>query len=334
MSRKDYDEIKTTFGRYISTWTTRGLAELDSIFDSDVRAYISTAKKMIDGSQDSIFGMRDFVRDFPRTDVFHAKIYNYVCRFNQTEAQQYAEVSCAALNYVDGREELDSFEFTCAIVNHWRKTPKGWRIDKMKMDVVPHHGVLRRYFEETWFLQDATDGARSVRNNCIIGELDSPWFAIPDSEDVLTEEEKIKEVLSKYAYGEDNAVFQYCYDAYSDDYGIVSPRGNREGKIAWITSIKNKRMKDRYWVHPFKYTGIEIDGDRAYVTAERASGHRQRYREYTWTRNNCSTEHCCGKLVLEYAKEKDGAWRLVYSDYCLGLYETGVYTEAVYGDLV
>ena len=178
MTRQSYDEIKDKFGQYIQTWVTRDISILDNVFYPNVRSYISTAKKMPSRSQDSIFGVRDFVNDFPKTDIFRPKIYNYVCRVNDYEAQQYAEVHCVALNHVTNSQILDNFEFVCMIANHWKKTHDGWKIDLMKMDVAPMHGNLREEFEKVWYLQDSTGLANSPRLNCIIGEIDSQWEVI------------------------------------------------------------------------------------------------------------------------------------------------------------
>lgn len=333
MNRKNYDEIKKKFGNYISIWKTREIEKIDEIFIPNVRTYMSTAIKMPNGSQDSIFGIRDFINDFPQTDIFRPKIYNYVCRFNENEGQQYAEVHCVALNFRSDSDILDNFEFVCMISNHWIHTSEGWKIDLMKMDVAPMYGSLRKLFEKSWYLQDSIGLDHSPRLNCIIGEIDSPWEVIKNSESVLSDKEKIKETMSKYAYGEDQMVFLYCYDAFSDYYGVGGQMTNREGKIHWITNIKNKRVRDRYWVHPFKFVNIEIDGDRAYAIVERPTGHKQRVSEYKWTKHNYLNEYCCAKMQLEFMKE-DGIWRLVYSDYYLGLYETEMYDNTIYGDLV
>lgn len=333
MSRKDYEEIKEKFALFVQTWKTREVSLLDDLFFKNVRCYLSTSKKMPNGSQDSIFGVRDFINDFPRTDILHLKIYDFVCKENGKDAQQYAEVHCVALDGLEEEKEvLDSFEFVCLTSVHWKFNGRHWKISCLKMDVAPFHGNLRTKFSGSWYLQDSVGLIDSPRNNCIVGELDAPWYAIDDPNDDLTEIEKVKEVMAKYAYGEDQNVFSYCYDAYSDYYACGGILTSCEKKIEWITSIKNKRMKDRYWMHPFKFIDIQIEGDRAYAIAERPCGHRQRIKEYIWTKDNADIEYSCGKMNLEFKKEKD--WKLVYAEYYLGLFQGEQYTSELYGDSV
>ena len=83
MSRVDYNEIKTKFADYIRVWKSYDLKEIDRIFHPDVYFKTSTSIRMANGNQDSIFGVYDFINDFPKTDELKSQIYNYVCRIKK-----------------------------------------------------------------------------------------------------------------------------------------------------------------------------------------------------------------------------------------------------------
>ena len=193
VSRADYDQIKQNFADYIKTWNTRNLSEIDRIFRTDTAFKTSTSIRMANGNQDSIYGVYDFINDFPPVDVLYTPIYNYACRVKDEKAYSYGEIVCTAF---DVRKNLDYFEFTVFMAAQWVKDKGKWKIVSLRQEVVPHHGTMREKFEKYWHLEeeDQTGG----RIQMLRGEGDAPWYNVKDTEteDVLTEKEKIKDCVT------------------------------------------------------------------------------------------------------------------------------------------
>ena len=81
MPRQDYDEIKNKFGSFIASWKTRNTEKFDELFDPEVLCYMSIVKAYTDGSQHSRFGIKNFIEDFPKSDVLHTRICNMYAEF-------------------------------------------------------------------------------------------------------------------------------------------------------------------------------------------------------------------------------------------------------------
>ncbi len=329
--REDYDEIKEKFGLFIETWKTRNTEILDDFMDPRIVCYMSTAKGYPCGSQHTVFGVRNFVKDMPETDVFHSRICTYICRHKDKDAQQYAEVVCVAANY-EKDEKVSVFQFTAMFANHWRKTETGWRMSELRMELVKHEGNIPA-FEEAWYFEkEIPVWYGGLHYPCINAELDSPWYRIPEAEDVLTEEEKICETLARYTFAIDWDSFGDLRDILSEDVVSVMPRSGVMTKRDWIVNLKFQRMKERCWVHPGKPANLKIEGDRAFVDFYRMSGHRQRDHEYPWRKENVDIEHACARYAMELRREADGVWRIRKNTYYLGFVELGEYRDELYDD--
>ena len=176
MSRKDYDEIKEKFGKFINIFRTRNVEELYEVMIADVAVNLEPIRKYNDGSCHTIKNLGSFIIDYPKTDVLNQRIYNYVCRLNKDEAQQTAYVVVLALDLRDDGKPLDYFFYTKMFANHWINTSDGWRMDSVKMDVYPQMGTLRERFEEKWLFEDVKAILKpGVHYPCIMPEIDSPW---------------------------------------------------------------------------------------------------------------------------------------------------------------
>lgn len=351
MSRIDYDTIKEKFKSYIQMWNTDWNAydvePLKKIFDPDVFFSTSTSLTMPNGAQDSIYGVYDFLKYFPRTDILQRSIYNYVCRICKDEAYLYAEIPCTAFNLND---QLDFYEFTAMVTCTWKKLTDGWKIVDMRHEIVGERGTLKSYFEKFWhfekednfghhagesgtmFLSSGTNTDFS-RLPVIRGEGDSPWLNVPEAENILTEEEKIKEALTKYFFGEEHNSFVHCYEALSKDYGAYSYFGtDGHTRKDTVNNLSAARQTKKYVITPVKYNSIEIKENRAYVLAQRVRGLRQNSREYVYTKENMDIEHTCARLELELVKE-NGDWKLAFLKSYKGLYEGKKWdSEDLYGD--
>lgn len=336
MPRKDYDTIKENFSKFINCFKTRDTESLDFLCEEEVVANFSTVKNGLDGSMYTISSIKDLVNNYPKTDELNMSIYNYVCRLCDNHAQQFAYVVCVALNNSkNDADELDYFFYTKIFANHWIKREDGsWRMDSIKMDVYRQRGILNDYFEKFWHFEDIAAILKpGVHYPCIMPEFDSPWLVIPESEDILTEEEKVKDGLYRYNFGIDQLSVTHCLDGIASSYAVSGVKHHGEGKRKWLTGVKFNRQKARHWVHPYKFADIKIEGDRAYIICYRTAYQKQMSHEYIWTNKNKDIEHASARCQIEMVKE-NGMWKMCYFGYDVGLYEVGKYNQNLYGDLI
>lgn len=327
MSRADYDQIKQLFACYVESWKTKNFEVLKEFIDPCIRFNTSTSKTMLNGEQDSLFGVFDFIRDFPKTDRLYVKIYNYVCRYDESEAYVYASVPCVAVNV--RAEVIDFFEFTMTLTSHWIKKNQRWMMQSLRQEAIAERGTLQEYFEQYWYFETDPQGRIAV----IRGEGDSPWVNMPGVQSDLTELEKIKECIIKHAFGIEWNSFLHCYDAVSKAYHTNTRQPlSGERKKEYIAILKFERQKSRYNIFPVKFLTIEIEDDRARVIADRVRGLKQNSREYEHTVNNLAAEHTCCRCHIEVVKES-AEWKIAYFKQFKGLYEVDDYrNDLIYGD--
>lgn len=331
MPRQDYDEIREKFGQFVSTWKNKKDSILDAFIDKEIICHMSIVKEYADGSQHCISGVKNFVRDFPKSDVLHTRICNFVCRVKGNEASQTADVVCMALKFEKGSNTSKTFECTAMLANHWKKTVSGWMMDELRMDICPHGGDLETFTEEWYFDEPLAKFYPGVHFPCIQGEVDSPWNRIPDAEDFLTEEEKIQESFAKYNFGVDNLMLNHVDDVLSESLIAAMPPWGPMDKRHYLECLKFHRQKDRYWAHPVCVKDISISEDYAQLYLYRMAGHRQRKHPYVYTKENQDMEHACGRYVLDFRKE-NGIWKICKWYYYLGVIELGEYKDDLYGD--
>lgn len=250
--RKDYDLIKKNFEDFISTWQTKDINPLDKLIKKEVVAYLSIVKSEQDGSQHSIFGIRDFVLDIPVTDHFDYTIGNYVCKMNEAKAQSAAEVQVVASNN-DGKY----FKFIATITVSWTKEDNNWLAEEIRMDVQPYSSPLMDEFAQVWHFEDNLAVlSGTVHLPCIFPEFDSPYNKITDAIDVLTEEEKVADCFYKFNYGVDWLVFRYVKETLADDF-------KNDDKAHFINNTKFTRQPYRYHSSAYRYKSIDVKKDKA-----------------------------------------------------------------------
>ena len=336
MPRKDYDEIKRKFASYISSFKSGDTSGYSEYICDDVEGKISVSRNA-DNDESGIENIRRFTLDYPKTDEMEIAIYNYTCRLNSTQAQQIGYAIIVSANYVEGQEEMPAFYYAITCADHWVKTEDGWKMNEIHMDVYPFlDNGLQSYFAQKWVFSDplANDGSRLP---AICGEYDSPWIRISDPEDVLTDEEKVMDCYNKCFFGADYLVFEHRVDSISRHSGVNSFENGIDAERRGFQSLRFKRQKDRYWVHPFRHESITFNEDHSVAddVNYRAFGWKQRVREYVWTKDNIHTEHVCNDIIHTRMVYEDGEYRTAayYGGFAgTGLYEVGPYHEDLYGD--
>ena len=214
MARKDYEEIRETFSKFVQAWKTKDTELLEECFIKEASCNLSTVSKYPCGGQHGIYGMKDFVLDVPSPHFFYSQICNFVARINADEACQTATVVC--LTGVYEGEQVRTMEFSAMFANTWVRRQEGWRIGEMRMDVTEYGGDYQEFIDKWYFEKPELKYYFGIHLPCISGEMDNPWFRIPEEEDVKSDEEKILETFSRYAYGIDTLNLDLLPGALSD----------------------------------------------------------------------------------------------------------------------
>lgn len=340
MSRNDYDIIKINFSKFVRTWRNQNIQTLEFLATKNVEFCISAAPKA-NNEWDSLKGLKKFVEIYPKTDVLQLSIYTYSCYLKENQAQQVAHVVCESINYIEGQEELDVFYYCINCANHWKKINNQWKMDIIHMDIYPFYWTsdsIYNYFSKTWyFASKLAIDEKNERYPAIEGEFDLPWCVIDEPENILSEIEKIKDCYAKLFFSADYMVNEYRILTRSKYLNVNSKKfGMYEGIRDIVGSLRYKRQKDRYWAHPYRFGKqmcISEDGQHAICDVYRVFGWKQRNHEYVWTRTNINIEHMCMAGWQEFIKE-DGEWKILGGDLRLGIYETGFYSDDLYGDLI
>lgn len=325
MSRIDYDNLKDMFEDFVKSFKHRSFSSISTYFSEEMKASLSVYPHLIDSGKNKI---KKFVENFPVTDQLHTPIYNYACRLNQEEAQSYGQVVAISLNFRSNSDFLDFLHYIIQLSIHFYKKAGKWSIDELKLDVYPLNGNLLDYFKKQWYLggplvTDMDYGCFPV----IQGEFDSPWRRILDSEDVLSDVEKIQDCIAKRFFGIDHLVVDHIVESYSDRLDVNSKHfKTTDGIRNLIAPLKYKRQKDRYWAHPWRLESVLIQGDTALAKTYRIAGYIQRNHEYVWTKDNQNIEHACQECTMEFTFE-NGEWKILHNELTLGLYEIGKYDD-------
>jgi hypothetical protein len=321
MSRIDYDEIKTIFERFAQCVRTGSATGLDQILLPEAKCYFSIDPYNADSSRHGLYGAESFVRCRQQADENHCRLCNYACFIEADKAQQSGYLVCRAVRYIgDGSESIDYTQFYC---NSWVKTPEGWRIETMRMDLTDHVGDFGA-FTEGWFFEKPQVGwFPGVHLPCISGELDSPWKVFREPEQLLTPQEQVMDAFYRYAFGIDTLSFDHLTAVLSEDVVVsMAPYGVMD-KRTFIATLKYQRQADRYWGHTAILRDCCIREDAADMRLYRMSGHPLPYPVLV-TRENCGREIACATYTLQLRRE-DGLWKISRLEYMLGPVDIGLY---------
>lgn len=339
MPRKDYDEIKVKFAEFVNTWKTKNADYLNYLAVENVACRISSSP-ITNDSLDKLCGLKQFVSTYPKTDEFKIAIYSYACNLKENCAQQVAHVVCESLNYIEGCEELDCFYYCILCANHWVKTQVGWKMDEVHMDVYPFYWTDNKIFEffsKTWYFANPLSvPEKDNRLPAITAEFDLPWEKYPECEDVLTEVEKIKECYAVLYFSADYSVNIHRMNRRSRHLNTNSIyHGEYDGIRNIVGGLRYKRLKYRYWAHPYRFENIKFNENHTWARCKvyRVFGWKQRNHEYIWTKSNLDIEHMCMGGFQEFVFE-DGIWKFAHGVQKLGIYETGAYSASYYGDQI
>ncbi|WP_320973731.1 nuclear transport factor 2 family protein [Dysgonomonas capnocytophagoides] len=324
MKREDYLEIKEVFNTFIRAWGKADTNILDHCFTAECACHLSIVKKYPCGSQHGLIGIKDFIAKQPQPDFFYITPCNFVVRIKENEAQQSTILVCRC--GVFENDNVRIIEFSALLSNHWTKTEGGWKIDDFKMDITECSGEYTEFIENWYFEKQDLAYYHGIHLPVISGELDAPWFRIPQEEDVKTDEERILEAFSRYAYGIDTLNFSLLTEALANDLVVnMAPWGAMD-KREFMQTLKYKRQAVRYWNHPALLDCVLLHENSADLRLHRMAGHRQSAMPIIFTKENYDIQYADARYEIKMIKE-DGIWKILRMDYFLGTIQLGKFSD-------
>lgn len=320
ITRDDYLEIKRNFYKFAEAWRSNNPDLLRECFVPEAECHLSTVKKYPCGSQHGLIGMQDFVKKTVKPDFFYITPCNFIARVKDDHAQQTAILVCKA--GVIENDTVRVIEFTTLNANGWIKNDDGWKMNNFKMDITTCSGDYKEFIDQWYFENQDLKYYAGIHLPVISGELDSPWSVIPQEDDVKTEEEKILETFSRYAYGIDVLSFYNLEYALSDDLVVnMAPWGAMD-KREFMQTLKYKRQAVLWWTHPAQLDSIKIDGNKAFMKLHRMAGHRQSAMPVIYTTENYDNCYADARYEIKMICENE-IWKIFRMDYFLGTIDLG-----------
>ena len=195
-----------------------------------------------------------------------------------------------------------------------------------KMDITECSGEYTEFIENWYFEKQDLAYYHGIHLPVISGELDAPWFRIPQEEDVKTDEERILEAFSRYAYGIDTLNFSLLTEALANDLVVnMAPWGAMD-KREFMQTLKYKRQAVRYWNHPALLDCVLLHENSADLRLHRMAGHRQSAMPIIFTKENYDIQYADARYEIKMIKE-DGIWKILRMDYFLGTIQLGKFSD-------
>ena len=271
--RKDYNEIKEKFSKFVKAWET---TEVDAVDDC----------MLVDGFANfSIFGechSRDLLKwnlkqRTRETTYSRFNINSYVCLIEGNKAQQTAAID-GLLS--DNTGEYAHYCFNGFFAVSWVKTAVGWRMADIKFDlIVDDAHILGRGEDGSFIINEGPGDLSFVKNwapitdfigwyegvplPVISGEYDAPWYVIKNRENIGTDEEQLEEMFYKYCFSIDYDSFKFFDNIFADDCVTYLPPLGIMDKRTITATLKINRTGSRRCLHIGKPKSIEVNGNKA-----------------------------------------------------------------------
>lgn len=240
-------------------------------------------------------------------------ICNFVCRLTGESAAQSALV-VSRLRQKSPVGVGEAFEYTALFVNRWAKDGQTWKMAEMRMDIMDWAGDHDAF--SLPFQWEGTQWRPGATLPQICGELDSPWAMAPLAQDVLSEEEKILEAFSRYAFGIDTLTFGLLPGVLAPDLTVRMAPWGIMTLHSFLSTLKYQRQSVRHWAHPVLPEKVEVCGDTASVILHRVAGHRRA----DTPPPSGQAEDACARYQLVFRKEQ-GSWQMRDCDYRFGAFQ-------------
>lgn len=295
-------EIRNIFETFLNMFESGNFDNLKEIAVEEVEADFSTH-----GQFRGIKEVKEGLKwKGQRINVHKHNICNFVALYDEEKAQQSAYVFEL---YIYNEGGFYPFEFGGHFANTYVKTKDGWKLSKIRYDLDWEKG--NTYFASGWKLIDYVM-YNGHRQSCV-HEFDTPYMAIKNPLNVLTEEEKILHTMYRYSAGLDNFDFTLFCTSCTNDV-VFKNNGSvlYDGLRNLVSGFRNTRHKEPTMEHAFKIFDVKINGDEATLQAYRVEPHRLGSK--VLNKDNYEYKFYSAKYFNKLRKE-NGLWKLYELNY-------------------
>lgn len=302
------DIIKSVFEEFVTALETFQPEKIRTIVTDDVKGHFSNVGET--EGKDALIAALTWKG--MKMNVSRRTITNFVVRTCSDKAQQSAYVM-SLIGYDNG-SFLYPFEFGGKFVNSYLLTEDGWKISEIRYDMDWEKG--NTYFAKDWKFIDYKiyAGHRPMINS----EFESPWAAIPENDEELTDKEQIIENMFKYSFGLDNCDWNLHHGSYTDDVIFYAGDSVMEsGARNLINNFKNTSHKEPALQHAIKIVDIKLEGEEATLYGYRIEPHRLGSKNLN--RDTLHQSFYSAKYVNKLRKV-DGKWKMYELHYKSGVF--------------
>ena len=272
---EEYNAVREIFENYIHAWESGDVDQIDNCMIQNPDTDYSMFGPIYGREQ-----LKQRLQERPRK-VTLAKfdIENYVCLMENNVAQQSASI--CGLFADESVTPSEHLAFTGLMVNRFEKREEGWRIVNSKFDLLTDDTKAYIFGENIKLEEKAGKGDASFTSNwkpvieelavydgaqlfTICAEMDSPWYAIKNRDYIGSDEDQIKEQLSRYAFGVDNNATSLIKDIFTEDADIwLNYLGSVDKRTAILMLQRSGSAVSRRCHHILSVKSMDITDDTA-----------------------------------------------------------------------
>lgn len=328
--RKDYDEIKNTFEKFVKAWESQHEEGFDDCMIMD-----SYTEFSMFGALYSRELLKVRLHEMTRKPTYSRfEIEGYCCLIEGDRAQQCA--SMLGLFTDDSQEVYTHLGFTGMFANTWEKRPEGWRMVSVKFDWMTDDSNVGSRDASGAYVRNAGDGSLSFVENwrpikdytglpglpAICAETDAPWYAIKNRENIGTDEEQIAELFARYSFAIDNSCQALLPDLFTDDCVISMAQLGEMSAFTFIKTNKENHKTSIRSHHTGHIVKLDIKGDKAKGIIHRKAP--DELYPYQLTKETEKANIVAARYEMTFRKE-DGQWRISRMCYMPGSFIVGYY---------
>lgn len=302
-------EIKKVFDQFITALESNDMELLNAVLDENVEIY-SSALGEIKGIEEA---KEKLAWKGAPLNYGKIRIFNNVLRQKDCFAAQ------SVFFVILIGKEVASFmnHFQCAFLNAIEYSCKGgeWKISRIKSNMTFECGNTLLVAEH-WNLIDYSkyDGNDL---KLIDAHKNSPWELVPETDEELSDEEKIMQCFRKYNWNIDTGEFDCLPDIFTEN--LFNAEFGHTCREDFIEMLQDKRFKmvsyhgktmpkEACWNHISTFKNLKINGSRAFADIYRFEPNRIGTRFIH--KYNMNTIYYSLIWHIEFIKETDGAWKM------------------------